>query len=514
MATDEWAGPKLGGAAPKSLTWKSAWSASATICSGVGRLLAGIIIARVLGPQGTGRVVYLLWLSDTVGTVANFGFQTTLARFYADLRGQGKHQEAAFLGRWIYVRYFILMLPGVIALATIALLSGDLRALRSTWVILIVYYGFQGLNLLYQAYLAGCQRFDLIAKVNLASSLLLMAGVAIGTLAFGVAGAVGGYLTAVALPALLSFSLVVNAPPTGSLDPALRGRVWKYAFYTWLAAVISAFVWSRMEFFFLKRYWGPHEVAMFSVGLTLAALAQQSLIFFSGFLMPHFSELHGKQDMATFRNQYARVTRLMAFILAPTCFLLVASTPVLLPFLYGKSFTPAVPAAMVTIAFSVIGFASAGSSVLYAIERTRFIALAGLVGAALSVGVGLVVIPYGGAVGAAWSKGIIQFLMIATGAWYLVARLDMPYPIKAILQLSACAALPSTAVYAALRWQPNPILVFILVPIGVFLYFALVQAFKVMPLDDYLALSRGVERVSPAAASGFLSVVVWTRQAA
>jgi O-antigen/teichoic acid export membrane protein len=204
----------------------------------------------------------------------------------------------------------------------------------------------------------------------------------------------------------------------------------------------------------------------------------------------------------------------MAFVLAPTCFLLVASTPVLLPFLYGRSFTPAVPAAMVTIAFSVIGFANAGSSVLYAMERTRFIALAGLVGAALSVGAGLVVIPYGGAVGAAWSKGIIQFLMIATGAWYLVARLDMPYPIKAILQLSACAALPSTAIYAVLRWQPNPILVFILAPIGVFLYFALVQAFKVVPVDDYLALSRGVERVSPTAASGFRSVVVWRRQAA
>ena len=503
---------KRTGAASSSLTWKSIWSASATVCSGLGRLVAGIIIARMLGPEGTGRVVYLLWLSDTVTTLANFGFQTTLTRFYADLCGQGKPHQAAFLGRWIFLRYITLILPGVAALGSIVLFSGDLQTLRSAWMVLTVYYCLQGLNLLYQASLAGRQRFDLIAKVNLASSLLLVAGVAIGTYAFGVAGAIGGYLAGVALPAFLSFSLLRNTPRHVDLEPSLRRRVWSYAFYTWLAAVISAFVWSRMEFFFLKHYWGAHEVAMFSVGLSLAALAQQSLIFFSGFLMPHFSELHGKQDMLTLRDQYARVTRLMAFILAPTCFLLAAVTPVLLPLMYGRSFTPAVPAAIVTIAFSVIGFAHSGSSVVYAMERTRFLALSGLVGAVLSVAAGLVVIPQAGAVGAAWSRGGVQFLMVTLAAWYLVTQLHMPYPIKAILQISASAAFPSLAVYTVLRWQPNPLLIPILLLIGAVLYFVLIQVFRVMPEEDYLALVRGVERVSPAAAGGFRSVVTWKRQ--
>ena len=505
---------KWTGAATSSLMWKSAWSASATVCSGLGRLVAGILIARLLGPDGAGRVVYLLWLSDTVATFANFGFQTTLTRFSADLRGQGKPDQAALLARWILLRYIALMLAGVGALGSISFFSGDWGALRSVWMVLTVYYCLQGLNLLYQAFLAGRQRFDLIAKVNLASSLLLMAGIAVGTYEFGVAGAIGGYLAGVALPALLSLSLVGAARRNAELEPSLRRRVWIYAFYAWSAAVISAFVWSRMEFFFLKRYWGAHEVAMFSVGVSLAALAQQSLIFFSGCLMPHFSELHGKQDMLTLREQHVRVTRLMALILAPTSFLLAAVAPVLLPLVYGKPFTPAVAPAVVTIAFSVIGFANAGSNVLYAMERTHFIALSGLLGAVLSVTAGLVVIPHWGAIGAAWSRAIVQVLMIALLAWYLMTKLHVPYPIKAILQISASAAFPSLVVYAVLRWQPNPLLIPILLLIGTGLYFVLIQVFRVVPEEDYLALVRGVERHWSAAADGFRSVLTWKRQSA
>jgi O-antigen/teichoic acid export membrane protein len=512
MITGEGGEAKSTGAASSSLTLKSAWSASATLCSGLGRLVAGILIARLLGPDGAGRVAYLLWLSDTVATFANFGFQTTLTRFSADLRGQGKPHQAAFLARWVFLRSIALMLAGLGVLGTIALFSGDWRALHSAWMVLTVYYCLQGLNLLYQAFLAGCQRFALIARVNLASGLLLVAGVAVGTYAFGVPGAIGGYLAGVALPAFLSLSMVRTAPCDVDLKPSLRRQVWSYAFYTWLAAVISAFVWSRMEFFFLKHYWGAHEVAMFSVGLSLAALAQQSMIFFSGFLMPHFSELHGRHDMLTLKNQYARVTRLMAFILAPTCFLLAAVTPVLLPQIYGKSFSPAVAPAIVTIAFSVIGFASAGSSVLYAMERTRFIALAGLLGAVLSVMACFIVIPQAGAVGAAWSRGIVQFLMIVITVWYFLMRLHMAYPIKAIVQIASCAAFPSLAAYAVLRWQPNPVMIPILLLIGGGVYLILIHVLRVMPEEDYFALVRGAERFSSAAAGSFRYVATWKRQ--
>jgi O-antigen/teichoic acid export membrane protein len=180
--------------------------------------------------------------------------------------------------------------------------------------------------------------------------------------------------------------------------------------------------------------------------------------------------------------------------------------------MYGRSFTPAVAPAIVTIAFSAIGFANAGSSVLYALERTRFIALSGLLGAVLLVAAGLIVIPQAGAVGAAWSRGIVQFLMIALTAWYFLMRLHIPYPVKAIVQVAGCAAFPSLAVYAVLRWQPNPLLIPILLLIGAGLYFVLIQVFRVVPEEDYLALVRGVERFWPAAAGGFRSVVIWKSQ--
>jgi O-antigen/teichoic acid export membrane protein len=110
---------------------------------------------------------------------------------------------------------------------------------------------------------------------------------------------------------------------------------------------------------------------------------------------------------------------------------------------------------MVLIPFAAIGsVAGVGSSMVYALERSRFIAVSGIASAVLALGAFVWAIPIWGAWGAVWARGLVQFLSVGMGVAYIAWRLKVPVPFAGLGRIAVAAALSAGAAFACVRLIP------------------------------------------------------------
>ena len=474
---------------------KTIWAAVASLSAVGGRFIAGIVTARLLGPYGAGRLAYLLWLVDITVTVAGLGLTSTITRFFADLQGQGRKSLAANLSRWIFVRYFALTVLGGGSVAVIGHLSTSNEATASTWAVLVFYFCFQSLSTVMLAELAGRQRFDLSARINIISSAFLVIGVSVGTSVFGLTGTVAGYLAGVALPGILSFAMLRVGDGRETLPVELRQRVVRLAGYQWLNAIVSAFVWSRIEVFFLNRYWDSRMVAMFTIGSGLAVLAGQGPSMLIAPLMPHFAELVGGNDLDRVKRTYSMTTCLTALMLFPLALGLAAITPTLLPMLYGEAFRDAVPNAVVLVAFSSVNIVNVSTAMLLGLERARFLFWVNLPFALLSVISGITVMSRFGAQGAAWSRAILQTGIVFVVVWYVRYRVKFKTPFGQLSRIMACAFVSAVAAFLIVHFMWTPISIVAAICGGAVVYFCAVRFLRPLRPEDVSYLQQAMQRL-------------------
>ena len=479
------------------------------MCSLIGRLVVQIMIARMLGPEGLGRIAYMVWLIEIGNVVSNFGLPGTLTRYLAELHGQGKKEQAVVFAQWVYLRYLGLAFAGSATVGVLFFNSSQYADLKSALPLLILLFLTRGLQTINQADLAGRQRFDLLARINVVATVALLAGVCIGGYFYGVTGVLVGYVVGAMFPALYSFSMLRGFSFRKKMDGVLRRRVMKFAVNTWMAMVVSAFVWSRMEIFFLERYWNPHEVAMFTVGLTFAMMVWQAAQMFSGAFMSHFSELAGVGNRKAIQQHYETATRFMAYTVFPLSMGGAAIMPVLLPLMFGAEFAPAIPNAMVLIAGSVLAFSHIGSSLVYAMERSSFIAVGGFAGAVLSVTGCVVVVPIYGAWGAVLSRTIVQFSMIALGTWYITRCLDFSFPFRKLGWTFLAALLCSLAAWSIVHIWSVPVALGVAIFVGAVVYVVFMRLFKVVSAEEMRYLQNVFGRIPFRLGSVINSCLSW-----
>jgi len=264
-----------------------------------------------------------------------------------------------------------------------------------------------------------------------------------------------------------------------------------------------------MEVFFLERYSGPTAVAMFAVGITLCGLATRVPLLLTGALLPHFAHCFGAGDSSGIKRTYAAATRLTAFMLFPCSLGLAAVMPTLLPYLFGEAFIPAVPTAMVLAAFSLLAFSSVGSALLYGSENPSFIAWSCALGAVLSLGACLLIIPRWGSFGAACSRSAVQVAMVGLGAWYISSRLACPFPARATGRILLAAVLSAVCAFLLAHNVRGPAGVAVAVRIGAAAYLVAVRALHALPQQDCNALRLWIEKLPVPVSSLMARTVVW-----
>ncbi len=484
--------PPLRPAGNSSFARNSLFGTIAGVSTAVGSVLGGIIVARSLGVEGTGVVAFALLLVMVGSTVTDLGVQSTLARYLPELTAAGAERDADCLVTfllWVVAVPSSVGLIGFLAYAAwewrVALASPEQGAI---WAVVGAAMMLRTLAGFAQGFLRGMQRFDQLARVTAISFAVQLVGIALGSMSFGVAGALAGYCLGSAVPAALCFRHFrrVGRPPI-----KIRMRVRRYAFYSWAGSLTAAFVWSRAEVFFLQSSFGSAAVGLFSIGITLANVASQGPMLLTSALLPHFAQSYGNGSRVEIEKTYAAVTRVLAFLVFPLCFGSAALLPAVLPFLYGQAFSEAVPAATILVLVSAFGStASVGGSLLMAMDRSDLIFFGGAASAVLMVAGGFTVIPAFGLIGAAWLRGAIQLLMVAFTAWFIVARLQISLPFGELARIIAAAALCGLTARACLGLIAGAAALPIAVIAGMALYLTSIRIMHALPASDLDWLRR------------------------
>ena len=486
---------------PGRFARNSLFSTLAGLGTALGSLLSMVLVARILGVTATGQIAYMLWIVMLAVTFADFGIYQSLTRYLPELTAKDEGETAWRLAAYLLRPALVFAGLGAAAFVYRALTArADGPIAPNGWWLIGLLFMLQLISSFGLGLLRGMQHFDAAAKLTLASLVLQALAVFAGALLAGVDGALLGYCFGNMLPIIVIARLVGRSP---LISRELRARVIKFALFSWAGALTLTLVWSRLELFFLQRYLGSEAVALFTVGLTLANLASQGPLLLTGGLLAHFSENYGRHNIERMQDAYSTATRVMAFILFPTCLGLAAVVPLLLPMVFGPNFAPAVPAASVLAAGAAIGAAgSVGSQMIYAHERSDFIFASGLVGAALSVAAGFLIIPVYGLMGAALARVAIHGIMFALGSWFIMRRLSLRLPAAALAKLLLSALICALAGYLCTVSLANPLMALpAAVVAGTIAYMASVRALGALPSHD-IARLRGLTVRLPGIARG------------
>ena len=436
--------------------------------SGASLLLAsffsGIVIARLLGSEGSGSVVFALWLASVIAPMIGGGMWAAVGRTLPDLRGRGDAIQAFAMSGWLSRRllaYVIIAVLGFFAVVWISpgwvvrIAQSVTMGTESNGLVMLLLLPAlviaQVLSAFGNNYLRGEQEFDRLARRSGWSFVLQVIFVGLGAALWGIPGAIGGYILGQVPLALTTLGLIGRV---GMIEPETVRRTIRYARFAGAAAVANSFVWSRIEIFFLDRYWGREEIAFFSIALMLSSMASQGPALLTGAFLPHFAEKSGSHDHAAMKTAFASGTSMIALLAMPACLGMAAIAPAVVPMLYGEEFRPAVPAAMIIAALSTVSVSTViATHLVQALERSDFIFYTAILGAGLSIAGGFLLVPEFGLIGAAVSRSVVQVIMVAIGLWFVVARLGYPLPTRSLLSIfaaSACCALAAWSVVVVL----------------------------------------------------------------
>jgi len=473
-------------------------SAMASLATTLASAVGMVVVARTLGVEQTGIVTLALWLVTMMVTVAGLGLPTAVTRYVAEAPDSSMERAIAMRFLWptLATAALVLLVAGSAAAALwtgaaeriwAAFGAESMQARIQIWIAIGILGGTQVLGQYRLGVLRGEQDFRLVAVLTTSSFCVQTAATLIGCLTMGVVGALAGYAMG-ALPMAVSCLHLRGAARRVPGETIVRVR--RFAFYTWIGSIMSAFVWARIEIYFLQRAEGYEAVGLFMAGLTLASLATQGPLLLTGALLPHFASAHASGAAERIRETYASATRLIAFLAFPAGLGLAAVMPVAMPMVFGEPFRSAVPLASLLVAVSAIGATSAvGTHLVNALERSDFIFYSSLCGAVLAVTAGLTLVPAFGLAGAGIARALIQIAMVAAGLWFIVCKLGCPAPIRDLGKLFLAATLAALAARGCLHLVEDARALVLAIPVAGVVYLLAVRAMGVLTNTDRERLS-------------------------
>lgn len=471
-------------------TRNSCFGAIAGVAAALGAFLSSIIIAHLLDVAQTGAVAFVQWLIMIVAAVTDLGAAAAIARFLPELAGRDLRRDGEELAA-VLVR--VPAAGGLACLLGFGACAGWLLLVEAAspetairWLLIGFSCALQTLSASAAGYLRGIQRFDRAALLTIFSACVQIAGISIGSLMFGVNGAISGYC----LGTLPAAAFTITLLRWSARVPAGYGRrVIRYAFYACAGGLLAGFVWSRLELVFLQRFWGDEAVGLFAVALSLANLAAQGPMLLTAGLLPYFVENFGGRNFGAIQATYAAGTRALASLVLPMCCGMAAIMPVLLPLLYGPSFAPAVPAATVIVVSAGLGsIGYVGVHLLHGLERTDFLFFSGGLGAVLSVVVGLTLVPQFGVLGAAWGRLAVQATLVGAGFWFIARRAGCPPPWRELAKLTLSSLICAAAAKACLDTVTGLAALPVAVAAGAIGYVTALRLFKALSPSDLTRL--------------------------
>lgn len=461
--------------------------------SGAAVALAGFIgnaiTARLLGPDNLGILAYVVFCVTIASMVAGLGIGIVQQRYIPNLRAEERDDEAdGLIGattRWSMVAAIVgglllfayLYWPGRGVTEKLSETSRDVVI-----AVALIWFLCWRMAEVYQFYLRGEQRFGELARLSAVSALIKLAVIALGAWLFGIPGALAGYIAGNLLPAARIGRLRRVKP---MVSQELRREVTRFAFMSWVTAVIGGFVFGRTEILFLEHFTGIGAVGLFTAAVTVAEMAVQLPPLLLSALLPRFSEQHGLGAQDDMQRLYRTMTALIAMLIVPLCAGLAAIAPVLVPLLFGDEFRGAVPVASVLLIAAAIS--SLGVTTLYLLQsigKAGFLLMSNGVGLIGTIVLGFILVPHFGLIGAAWSRGLVQVSVVLIETWYVTRKLEISPPYRALGAIALASVAQAAVAYVLCLEFGGVVALLIAIPAAMITYLVALRILTVTRIVD------------------------------
>ncbi|WP_024446805.1 lipopolysaccharide biosynthesis protein [Mycolicibacterium iranicum] len=447
------------------------------------------IAARLLGPDDFGVVAYVVWCVTISVAVANMGSDVVQQRFIPNLRAAGKSDQVdGLVGAIVRVSLAAAVVVAVVLFAylngpgTGALSAGSPHSVVFVIVVALVWFFCWRMGDLYLFNLRGEQRFDTLARISTVSALMRVVTTVLGAWLFGIPGALAGYIAATVLPASRLLPMLRLKP---KVDRSLQREIFGFAMMSWTIGVIGNLLFGRTQIVFLEHYTDIGTVGLFAVALTVAEMAAQLPPLLLSALLPRFSEQSGRGAHDDMKSLYRTMTAFIAMVMLPFCLGLAAITPVLVPLIFGRDFADAAAvASILLIAIAINSLGGANLSLILSKGKNSILWISNAVGLVGVIGLGFLLIPQYGLMGAAWSRAIIQVLVILIEIVCAAIQLGFSMPYRALGAIGLAAAAQGAVAYAIVLNIGGAVSLVIAAPAAVLTYLTVVRLLRVIPLVD------------------------------
>lgn len=430
-------------------------SAARYLESGTG-LLAGVLIARTLGPADYGHYAFGIWLCGLLIMLSNHALPTSAVRFIAEARGGGEPGLDAALTRRL-TRLQAASVAAVLSALALGMAVWPLPDWREQLPLMLALACWAVWSRSrFWCWAAVANAGDQFLPESLALSataVLNLAGVAL--LAWHgatVAGFFAWYAFTGAVSLLLLRRLLVRrgvgrTDGGGPVPPALQQRLTSHLLLTGATMVLALAANRSVEMLLLKAYASAEAVAYFAVAGSLTKGAVDLLAGgMSAVLLPAMARRYGEAGRQGVRTMYANSARLYWLIGLAIAGLGLTVCEGLIHLLYGHRWDASIPVVrwhLVIAGLTVIDGAAAAALAALERQHDRLRALA--VTLAVNVVAGALLIPRFGLYGALCSWGLTQACDALLSLRRVAPHVQTPLPLAPMRRMVLAAALATAA---------------------------------------------------------------------
>jgi O-antigen/teichoic acid export membrane protein len=411
------------------------WAAISVALAQIGTIAAAaitsVIIARKLGPHGTGVFALIGSFVDVIVMVVGLGLAQgityTVSHGQWSVRTALRHSLLAAtvlgaIGVGLGVIVFELIGGTILRGATrqmtdVALIAVPTALAGSFWAVIVLAAG----------------RYNTYSAFTFAQAAANCVGIGVLVIAFGLIGAVSGYAAAYLLVAVVTGVWVwrraddlqrsADASTGHAAEPAgLRTGV-HFGLKTWAGNLLQ-YVNYRLDLFLVSAFATSADVGVYSVAVSLTALGWILPDALHTVLFPRTASIASAAAGAAGRKEaedaIMRASRHSILLVLPTALVLVVLLVVVVPILYGSKFAQTVTLGLLLLpGVLALGWAKILSAATTGLGFPEYALWTAAIVAPITVVLYLALVPPLGATGAALSSTASYLLTTVFSAYYL-----------------------------------------------------------------------------------------------
>jgi len=468
--------------------------------SGLMSMIAGffssIVIARLLGADGTGLTAMALWVAITGAIVAGRGIPAVILRYISRQKETPGAQTGLVIQLYSkYIRLVFLVFSGFLLYGLYDYFTIDINN-AFVWAIA----GFICLTYAQSQFVIaadhGLGHFHKTAQKTAIGCALQLPVTIAGALFLGPAGAMLGYLVRYIPQAA---GLREYRPKSGTVNVEITSQMIRYGQSNWISILLDTLIKTRVEFLFIGYFFTVVEVGYFAAGVTFSSLILQLSLYMAAGLTPSFGKFFDDGATEQLKLSYDRSIRWLSLLLLPVSLGGAVIMPDLIPLAYGEDFLPAIPVASILVLFSLPqALASVPLSAMLAFEKDRKLLYVNSIAAFTLIALNLVLTPMFGGLAAALIRGATG---LATFLWLIYhchARLGLAIKLSSLAStlLSGLAcALSAYAILAELGGLPGLVLA---IPTAALVYLIALRITKSIPEPELEIIGSALDTYVPA----------------